>query len=250
MNELALASEARCIEIAVRGRRVLRRIRSSILYQHSHPLTTIDPQEGLLDAEATGSAVSRYLIDPLPGYPSDNEYEEATSIIKAWEDKYGKYTPYSLTQAKEPDTLISTIPSVVDLFRLLAEVPVIEGWQWKTLKMSANVRALPNLNIHNNRLGILAPLSTDFLQTAFLQRFIQKHTAKPPFHLRAISLGLDREGYQQLAASDRFVSFAKDVDEIAVFTDLDSNGTTRTLATQAAITLFPGKQVHGADCLR
>lgn len=228
----------------------LRQIRGSIFPWIASPNPTIDAQTAIKNAEILGIAAVGYLIDEINNYPlikPDQNFEQTLAHV---EKQYKGYIPLvtsSISGIFAPKDVSIQIETQLNAYKFLARQsdPAQHQWLWDMLKHENNVRLMPGLNIFNERLGIVAPLSSDYLYAALLQRFIQRHTSLPSFQLKPVILSpaLDLDALQGDDQEDNV--FANSIDEIAIWTGLDVSLRTRRAMSIAVRNMYGDKPVHG-----
>ncbi|MFA5933234.1 MAG: hypothetical protein WCV81_03135 [Microgenomates group bacterium] len=240
--------EADKIEYASRTLKVLRKIRGSVFRENTAPNKVIKADLALSDAEKLGQATARYLIDPLITGDDSVQQNDLVSILDNLELKYNPYWALSCYGSFSPSTFKSSLGARLDLFRInLKDKDTSDNAKvWSMLMCSCNKARMPDLDIFSSDLGIISPLSTDYLYTALLERFITVYTDYDCFKLKPLIIDKGRSVNPKEILKQKDEQFSRNIKEIAIWTDIDSSLDTRRAATQAARILYPGKHIHGA----
>ncbi len=226
----------------------LRKIRASVFQSLARPLPTVKYAEALMDAEKLALVSVSILIDGLPENSTAEEFEESRAVIDVVKHKYRDYLSFSFREEPVDLYYYWIRRSYLRSFRRHRQ---ISGSNMENLRGLSNILAVPNLNLFNDRLGLLSPLSNDYFTTALLHRCLQTNSTNPHFKLKPIIIGIPdiggRGNPQLPEVGDAYQEFQNEVDEIAVSTDADSGmAYTRKTVTLLAAQLFPGKIIHGA----
>lgn len=235
------------IQFGERALSCLRRIRGSAFEWVARPHPTVEAVIAVSDAERVGGIAASYLIDNLGNPRSPQSELSLSTSLAGIEKRYAPYKEFAISPDWSRIKLRYTLPSRLDSFRFLAREPDPKDNDslWRHSIGTDNLKQMPDLDIFNNRLGIISPLSSDYLDAVLLQRFIQQYIQGPCFKLKPLVLtpALDWDTnprYQQ--RDDRF---ATEVDMIAIWTNLDVSFRTRVATSRAVEALYPEKTKHG-----
>ncbi len=219
----------------------LRQIRGSVFTK-----TKVEPHVAIRDAESVGALAGAYIVDPI-GKSEDQEKPELLAALEGLEANYRTHKPYTQLSEWAVIRVKDFVPSYLDAYRLLSRNPdpVHHDRLWRSLMGSNNEKLMPDLDMFNDRLGIVSPLSSDYLFASLLQHFIEQHTELPCFKIKPLILGPALEFDPNLGIGQRDELFDGGVDEIAVWTNLDISKATRRASLRAVELIYPGKLKYG-----
>ncbi len=217
----------------------LRKIRASIFPGERTPLPYVTPQEALRDAKVLGEGTAQCLVDPLVGLPSQPSFDILDSLEI-------KYLGYSELTAKSWLIPVSHLQTLLDGFERIAWTgiepsPAVLG----ALLGMHNLRGAPPTAFLQPGVGVLAPLSSDFLGASLIRRFMTECTDIQPFVLQPVILSKDLAVDKNQGTGQYDETFDRVTDKIAIFTDVDINKDTRNAAVQTARNIYPHKPIHG-----
>lgn len=228
-------------EFATRSLKCLRKIRGSAFEWIARPKPVIPITAAVADAEEIGLISSTYIVDPIMGTVDDKTQKTLEGRLAELEAKYRGYRAYAysiMSRVKFHEMM----PTYLHLYKLLAQHPnTNESGLWEALIGSNNMQFMPKMDIFNNRVGIVSPLSSDYLRSVLLQRLIQVHTPFESFRLKPVILGPELDLDPNAGEEQEDPEFGKGVDRIVIWTNLDVSFRTRNGTLRAVEWLYPGK---------
>lgn len=198
-----------------------------------------DVQKILMDADRLAKSPAPYLVNLLAGEQTPTMLEDWNGARREMGTKYGEFpmirrSPFSnpLQDIKSKLRIMSLTRPNHDNLENLTEFFIL----------MQNIADLEFQDLFDDRLGLLAPLSTDILVASFLPAFIRKHYSqkvpqvKPALadtYLKIITFPKDELGRPVFAELDRVLAYV----------DLDAMGDTRKTLSTAAQLEYPGKVI-------
>lgn len=235
------------VQFGERALSCLRKIRGSAFEWVARPHPLIETRTAITDAEQVGTIAASYIIDSIGGQRSQETERRLSDSLTGFEEKYAEYRESLVSPEWSRIKLRFGLPSHLDSFRLLAKAPNPNEHDslWKHAIGTDNLKQMSDLGIFNNRLGVISPLSSDYFQAVLLQRFIQQHIKAPCFKLKPLVLSPALDCDSEAGDGQRDNKFAQDVDELAIWTNLDVSFRTRIGASRAANLLYPEIRKRG-----
>jgi len=210
---------------------VLRQMRCAGQLAESHD---INPQEVLRDAELLAKAPAPYLVHLLEKAQSHQMLQEWEEVLKDMGEKYKRFpmirrSPFGLPlQDVQTKLRVMTFQEPERMTEFFIE--------------NNGLGKIAFEEMQDDKLGILAPLSTDVLTAFLLPEYIRRHfseripTVKPALvftGLTNVILPKDASGRPVLMEMNRVLAFV----------DLDAMGDTKETLARFAEVDYPGKVI-------
>lgn len=195
----------------------------------------------LSDAETLGQLASQAMIDLLSPHPktASDQWEKYLNNFKK---EYGGYNICQSVQKtyENPAEHLSLLLTLMNY----GDTPTLR----KILKnrlLEENWLGISSLDyLFSDQIGVLAPLSTDYLYAMVSREFISRHLSPQCFRLRAVILGRALNLVAMPLDEDKTPAF-KDVKELMVMTDLNVSHRTRSAVLNGAKAYYPTHFIHG-----
>lgn len=197
-------------------------------------------QKALQDAEKIGFATADLLIAVVHNDSAGVERDALESILNQADRDYSAYAPSQYANQSSARTTERVIEHVVRLDSVGEEFV-----RWHFIEY--NMVELPWSQMNSKRVGVFAPLATDFLIAATHQRFMEAQKKKGgTFEVKPVVLGKNMQHTIFPQAEDGKGAFNKKHD-LVVFCDVSTFGRTSSIVFGAVTEEYPNKRVFGSD---
>lgn len=217
------------------------RLMSILRISNPESVNTAKSREVILfDAERLGATAGNFFAARLSDTSSGNlELEEWQDTLSDVRKQYKKYKESTHTKYTKTETLEVVRKTMPYRFRLLSIDPdYMLRWD---LTLNNNLGAENADQLINNDIGVISPLSTDYIMSCTYSSYLQKtqdrtFLTKPAAlssDLRLVVLPKDKEGREVFEL----------VPEIGIYIDTTVTGNTGRLLFQAVKEAYPNQRV-------
>lgn len=199
----------------------------------------IDIKEILLDAERLAKSPAPYLIALLQGGASSDMLDAWQEAQREMDIKYQAYPMIRRSPLGMP---------LVDVGRKIRIMSWSMDKEIGTDKLTEYFIRQEKLgdirfeDLFDNRLGILAPLSTDILSAYLLSEFIRKHHSPQTPQVKPVLASTDLTAFT-FPKDKRGVGVFAGLSRILAYVDANGMGNTRIALAAAAELEYPGKVI-------
>jgi hypothetical protein len=213
------------------------RVKSLFSRTNNVDISSPDRQLPLKAAEALASTTASFLVARISKGSYQEELEALGETVERAQQEYGNYKGISYTSIP-PSAVAERI--AMNLQYLDIDPDYVLAWHMTRV----NNIGYSNLNTFlNQNVGIISPLATDYLTAALYRKFIVDQMGKNEFLLHPAATSRQLQGVV-LPKNSEGERVYQNVDEIAVFLDIITTGSTGRAVLERIKQQYPDKKIH------